>query len=79
MTTAYTLDFRAFEPLEEKPDHVQADSGTGLLDFCDGKKSRLGINGGFNEGGLCTTRGFDLAGSLRKLAISAAGDGEEMI
>ena len=48
---SYALDFRAFEPLEEEPDHVQADSGTGLLNFGGGKKSRLGINSGFDKGG----------------------------
>ena len=79
MTPANTLDFRAFEPLEEQPDHVQADSGTSLLNFSDGKKSRLGINGGFDEGGLGTTRRFDLSGTHFKLGVAAPDDGEQEI
>jgi hypothetical protein len=76
---ADALDFRAFEPFEEKPDHVQADSGTSLLDFSDGKKSGLGVNGGFDEGGLGPARRFDLSGAILQLGVAAPDDGAQEI
>ena len=62
MPAPHTFDFRAFEPLKMKPNHVQTDTGTGVLNFGDGKKSGLGINGGFDEGGLRAARRFEGAG-----------------
>jgi hypothetical protein len=70
-----TFDFRAFEPSEQMPDHVQTDFGTGLLNCSDGEKSRLGFNGGLDEGGLRATRRSDLSGALFKFRVTPADDG----
>ena len=79
MSASHALDFCAFESLEQMSNHIEAHARTGLLDFRDGKQSRLTINGSFHERGLRAAWSFDLTGALFKLSVAAPDDGEEMV
>jgi len=74
-----TLPARAFKPLEQMADHIQADAGTSLLDFSHGEEAGLHVNGGFHQGGLRAARRFHLSGPLFEFSVAATDDGEEEV
>ena len=79
MATPHALDFRAFESLEEMPNHVQTYPRACLPNFSNGKKAGLGVNGRLDQRRLRATWSLDLPGALLELRVTTPDHSEQQV